>query len=467
MKSIVLICFLALITSSLRAQKIYFIYLQTETREPFFVRINDKLYSSTESGYLILPRLRDSTYNFKLGFPGKNIDLNFKTTIDKKDHGYLIKNLGEKGWGLFDLQTLSVQTSTSNSRTSSQLNSNSSITVNAFTDLLSRATDDPSLKQNVFFVKEEEKKPQPIQAIVKEEKKPDVTETVVKEEKKSEPVATTSEEKKVESLKANEQTNEPPPKTGAIVKDEGYKKSQVTKISETTTMDGVETVFIDQFQDGKRDTVRVLIPQSKEMVVTEEPKTKSQKDETKISKAPADTAQANKINDAEVKKEEGKKWWPFGKNKATEGGKEPAGSKEKGIKWPFGKNKATEDRKEPVASKEKGVKWWPFNKNKTDSAVKKCAAVANNDDFLKLRRRMAARTNDEGMLEEARKYFKEKCFTTEQIKNLSSMFLSNAGKYNFFELAHNFVSDIENFPSLQSELKDEEYVNRFKNLVGN
>jgi len=177
--------------------------------------------------------------------------------------------------------------------------------------------------------------------------------------------------------------------------------------------------------------------------VKEEPKPEPQKDETKISKVPPDTAQANKTNDDEVKKEEGKKWWPFGKNKATEDGKEPA------------------------ESKEKGVKWWPFNKSKTDSATKKCAVVANNEDFLKLRRRMASRTNDEGMLEEARKYFKEKCFTTEQIKNLSSMFLSNAGKYNFFELAHNDVSDIENFPSLQSELKDEEYVNRFKNLVGN
>ena len=80
---------------------------------------------------------------------------------------------------------------------------------------------------------------------------------------------------------------------------------------------------------------------------------------------------------------------------------------------------------------------------------------------------MAEKTNDDGMLEEARKYFKEKCFTTEQIKNLSSMFLSNAGKYNFFEAAHNNVADKANFSSLQSELKDEYYVNRFKTLVGN
>ena len=80
---------------------------------------------------------------------------------------------------------------------------------------------------------------------------------------------------------------------------------------------------------------------------------------------------------------------------------------------------------------------------------------------------MAAKTNDDGMLEEARKYFKEKCFTTEQIKNLSSMFLSNAGKYNFFDAAHSYVSDKENFPSLQSELKDEYYVSRFKTLLGN
>jgi len=71
------------------------------------------------------------------------------------------------------------------------------------------------------------------------------------------------------------------------------------------------------------------------------------------------------------------------------------------------------------------------------------------------------------MLEEARKYFRSKCFTTEQVKNLSSMFLSDAGKYNFFLVAYDYTSDKENFSSLQSELNDKYYIVQFKAMVRN
>jgi hypothetical protein len=80
---------------------------------------------------------------------------------------------------------------------------------------------------------------------------------------------------------------------------------------------------------------------------------------------------------------------------------------------------------------------------------------------------MAGKTNDDGMLDEAKKYFREKCFTTEQVKNLSSMFLSSAGKMNFFELAHDYTSDKENFSSLQFELKDPFYIDQFKTKFSN
>jgi len=474
MKRTLLICFLAIIAISASSQKIYFVYLQTETREPFFVRMNDELYSSSQSGYLILSRLKDSTYSFKIGFPGKNIDLDFKTPINKKDHGYLIKNLGEKGWGLFDLQTLSLQTSLSNSKTSAQFNSNPNVAVSAFTDLLSRATDDPSLKQTPVFAKEEEKKPQAIEAVVKEENKPaDVT---VKEEKRQEPV-NRPEEKKTESPNVSGQKiDESTLKNPSTPTDDIYKQSRVTKISETATSEGFETVFVDQYRDGKKDTVRIVIAAEKEISVKEEQRSEPQKDEKKLSNAVVDSSQIKA--DQEVKKEGWKKLWPFNKSKATETTKAPDKNKTTETVKPPG-NKATQAAKEPDKNKttptdkaaadtkkEEGKKWWQFGKKDQATEAKKCAVLANNDDFLKLRRKMAARTNDAGMLEEARKYFREKCFNTEQIRNLSSMFLSSAGKYNFFEIAHEYASDVENFPSLQSELRDENYINRFKDLVG-
>ncbi len=95
-----------------------------------------------------------------------------------------------------------------------------------------------------------------------------------------------------------------------------------------------------------------------------------------------------------------------------------------------------------------------------------CAAFASDNDFMKLRRNMAAKTSDDAMVDEAKKIFRSKCFTSEQIKNLSYLFLSPAGKYQFFDAAHNHVVDQWQFADLQNELKDEYYQKRFKALIG-
>lgn len=477
MKRIFLVCFFALLASLLSAQKIYFVYLQTETGEPFFVRMNDKLYSSEPSGYLILPRLKDSTYKFKLGFPSKNIDLDFTTTISKKDRGYLIKNLGDKGWGLFDLQSLDLQMSASNVKkeTGFNNNTNTDVHVNAFTALLAKATDDPSLRQNAVFAKEVEKKPAVVQAVEKEEKKPAVTEAVVKEEKKADQVtqpAVKPDENKPAVVNINGQKEDT--QKSSVTQINSYKRSEVVKISEGSSTDGFESIYVDKNSDGTSDTIRVFIPAEKTAVaVKEEPRVDSvaARDLNPV----ADTTQlANKTKE-ESKKEDTKKWWQIaiGKNKTETAAKEDHTKNEparetKNLNTPS--DTSIENRPKEEAKKEETRKWWQIaiGKDKSETGEsKKCQGAANNDDFLKLRRKMAARTNDDGMLEEARKYFKSKCFSTEQIKNLSTMFLSNAGKFNFFTAAYNYTTDVENFSSLQSELKDEDYIARFKELVHN
>ncbi|HWJ26812.1 MAG TPA: DUF4476 domain-containing protein, partial [Flavisolibacter sp.] len=65
-----------------------------------------------------------------------------------------------------------------------------------------------------------------------------------------------------------------------------------------------------------------------------------------------------------------------------------------------------------------------------------------------------------------KKYFRTKCFSTEQIKNLSTLFLTSAGKFQFFDAAYLHVTDREQFPALASEIKDDYYSKRFKTLTG-
>src|SRR5436190_12814046 len=184
MKKFVLFCFLLLVIFTASSQKVYFIYLQSETDQPFFVKQNDKLFSSTSSGYLILSKLRDTVYNFSVGFPqNKWPEQNFSVAINTKNHGYLLKNFGEKGWGLFDLQTLAVQMAAIRQLGVEQKTS-------AFTDILARSADDTTLKEKQVQPKAEEKKPEIIsETVVKkeepkpEEKKPEIIpNAVVKKE---------------------------------------------------------------------------------------------------------------------------------------------------------------------------------------------------------------------------------------------------------------------------------------------
>jgi hypothetical protein len=410
MKRILLVFVFATVACWLNAQKIYFIYLQTENGDPFFVRINDKLYNSASPGYLIIPRLIDSTYNFKLGFPGKDRDFDFTTKINKRDHGYLIKNFGDKGWGLFDLQSLNVQMPSSLSTSLIHFDSGGGSSVNAFTDMLSKAADDPTLKQSPVFAKDETNKHEAIEAVVKEEKKPEVVPDNSDSNK--------SENKQLQAKQTQEdkvQINEKP----KVKTEEVYKRSVVKKISGITSADGFESIFTDQYSNGKTDTIRILIPgNDNKSVVSTEKKPAAQNETRKFLDFSSDTTRI--VN-----------------------------------------NSKPDNEKKTLAAKQ-------AENNQTGSpAMKKneCKTIAENDDFLKLRRKMAGETNDEGMIQEAKKYYRNKCFTTEQVRHLSSMFLSNAGRYNFFDASYNHVSDIENFSSLQSELNDEVYINRFKALL--
>ncbi len=205
---------------------------------------------------------------------------------------------------------------------------------------------------------------------------------------------------------------EPEVKTVEIVTapEEPFKPTIVRKRSESSTTEGFGLVFIDDLGNGSSDTISLLIPNPKPVVavIKEEPK-----GEKRFLDILPDT----------VKKKE-----------------------------------------EIVAEVIPVVKEDPVEKN---GLKNNCPAVAEESDFFKLRKKMAAAEGDDGMLMEAKNYFKTKCFTTGQVKNLGSMFLNDEGKYKFFDLAYTHVTDMDKFSVLQNELKEEYYINRFKAMLRN
>src|SRR5688572_21913555 len=152
-----LLCILFVAGSiSASTQKVYFIYIQSENEQPFFVKMDEKVHSSSATGYCILSMLRDSTYTFTVGFPQQKFpEQKYQVPIRSRDYGFLLKNFGEKGWGLFDLQTLAVQMPLIENKDASFRTEKKE--VSAFTDILAKAADDPSLRENtVMIVKQPE-----------------------------------------------------------------------------------------------------------------------------------------------------------------------------------------------------------------------------------------------------------------------------------------------------------------------
>lgn len=424
-----LFAFLFFASTSLNAQKVYFIYLQTDNQQPFYARMGDKIYNSTTAGYLILSNLRDSIYSVNIGIQGSEVaDQPYSITLNKKDQGFLIKNFGDKGWGLFNLTSMATIMPQSKSASSVQAVKTEKREDNAFTNLLAKAADDSTIKEKPVVEKPVEKKADATATVSNTEKKADVKETVPLNQGeinkgiivapvviKDEPKIDAQESKNVTQMK-EDSIAAAKVKEDELLKQEelrkqdsiekaktqtntegGYKRSVVKLKSESSTTTGIGLVFLDIISDQVTDTVRVLIqPDTKNATPVQ-----TNQEEKKFLDIPP-------VDSVAVEKE---------------------------------------------ATQKAAVK------------SNNCKAVAVEDDFFKLRKRMAAANNDDAMIAEAKKTFKTKCFSTTQVRNLSALFLTDESKYKFFDAAYQYVSDLENFSTLQSTLKDEYFVNRFKAMI--
>ena len=431
-----LFVFLFFASTSLNAQKVYFIYLQTDNQQPFYARMGEKIYNSTSAGYLILSNLRDSIYSVNIGMQGNEVaDQPYSITVNKKDQGFLIKNFGDKGWGLFNITSMATIMPQSKPVNSVQAVKTEKREDNAFTNLLAKAADDSTIKEKPVIEKPTEKKAEATTlntekkeevkeiapssqseikngipssqgeikngiivapVVIKDDSKIDVQESKNAAKMKEDSIAA-AKAKEDELLKQEElrkQDSIEKAKTQIITEVE-YKRSVVKLKSESSTTTGIGLVFLDILSDQVTDTIRVLIPPD---IKKTTPVQSNQEEKKFLDIPPADSVGNETVSKATIKSNN-------------------------------------------------------------------CKSVAIEDDFFKLRKKMAGQNNDDAMISEAKKAFKTKCFSTTQVRNVSALFLTDESKYKFFDSAYQYVSDLENFPTLQTALKDEYFINRFKAMI--
>ncbi|MCP9751916.1 DUF4476 domain-containing protein [Ferruginibacter sp. HRS2-29] len=393
----ILLLAVSLIFSSVCAfsQHNHFVYVQSDNKQPFYVRLNDKVYSSSASGYAIISKLQKGDYVLSVGFPKNEFPQQSISINVSGDAGYMLKNFGDKGWGLYNIQTMAV-------------NMASGGTAGSGTAATTQPKDDGFSNTLSGVVKT------PVQVVTPaKDSQLTVQPTPVTEVKLvTEPVKT------------------------AVVENAG----SIKMLNSTKDNSGRSAVYIDNIA-GANDTVRIFIPAvTKAVIPVKEPVKEVVKEDKKFLDIELVNPNAKVDSVKEVIAE------PV---KTTVVATTPAASNPQ----PANPQPVTVA---PVTTPTK-----PLTINSD------CRSLASDDDFFKIRKKMAAEDKEDDMIAAAKKMFKSKCYSTEQVKNLSVLFLKDKDKYNFFDAAYPFIHDTQNFSSLEKQLSDPYYITRFKAMIRN
>jgi hypothetical protein len=403
----------AFFTLQAKSQLNHFIYLQTDNQQPFYIKYNNRIISSSSSGYLILPKLKDGVVDFAVGFPKSDQqEQQFRYTINNADKGFLLKNFSDKGWGLYDLQNSSiVYAAVKTAETNNNTGSTVAPANDPFSNMLSKVTQDSTVK-TVTVVKE-------AKPVVVDTPKPAKVEVALTAPAKD----TIAVKPEVKPEKVVEQPVISEPEWIAPA------KSPIKQVRKFESREGADFVFEVGETNGLKDTVRLFIERDTTINPVVTP--------TIIDTPQAEIVKKDTVAVVEQPKKE-----------------EPVIRKEEVV-----------EKKEPVTPP---VVTEPVEKKETASLPNSnCKDFATEDDLIKLRRRMASQRKDEQMVDEAKKAFRTKCFTTSQLRNLSALFLTDEGRYRFFDTALPFVTDYSNFKSLGETIQDEYYKKRFIALLPN
>ena len=460
-----------------RSQHHHFFYIQSDQQQLFYVKIGPEVMSSSAGGFLIIPKLKDSAFDMIIGFPKDQYpEYRFRIARVNKDKGLSLKNFAEKGWGLFDLQTLEITMGEKIIKVEVPKEAiPAPVTNDAFTAILATVIDDPGLMATQLVLKE------PAASMTARNTIP-VKENAQENqsiEKVVSPPPIVQPEKKSEVVVLEQATVKPPPeksvtatkksksgKAGTVVAASGEKESKGTaeatekvaiaqgasifkqesgndsigvnvpgknvsespvfvakirKVSEVVHDSFMELVFMDHTETGQVDTIRVMLERALS------PRALTVMPEPPVSTVVAPVAASQKT--------------------------EPETKKDTAVAVP--------ENTVPVSAAKEDITLMNSRKN-TRAA---CNKLAVEKDVTGLRRRMVGLKDEDDMVTIALKDFKQKCFTTEQVKNVSFVFVRDEGRYKLLDAAYPYVYDPDNFTSLESLLSDPYFVHRFRALI--
>ena len=155
---IFLICFLVKIVFS---QQQYYIYIQSEDQQEFYVRTGSRIFNSSGNGYLVIPGLEKNTHEIIIGFPGKkDPEWRFNCTISEADLGFVLKAKGKDGVQLLSLKQKEGVTGTvvehyPEIKENNVVSPPGMISNDPFSSMLADVVNDPTIRQQLVIVEKE------------------------------------------------------------------------------------------------------------------------------------------------------------------------------------------------------------------------------------------------------------------------------------------------------------------------
>ncbi|MES2648030.1 MAG: DUF4476 domain-containing protein [Bacteroidota bacterium] len=450
---------LLIFNGSIAAQKTYFVYLQTDNQQPFYVTLNGKNISSASIGYLILPKLFDSTYTVKIGFPGTNVVHEFNIDINGNDQGYMIKDFGEKGWGLFNLQSLAVEMS--------QNESNKIKADKARQKIESEKRASDSLTAVATQLAESQKADSLAAISAAEEKlKADSISLALESNRE---LSETGKNAKADTIKiADTGISEQVVSKERVMQANSLKGNNMDTATAIERQALVDSVFIEKKVEKVDAVIPEKIPSTADTTVAAESK--------KTEVIPTTTSGGPKFLDMELSSDTNTL---IPVRKPAKADTLPSSTRKTGsiVKTEVDTPHVANGTKKPSAgitsnNSNTVIVTVPVSNNNAgtvtpviNSSNTNCRQVASEKDFFNLRKKMVSTTDAPEMVLIAKKAFKEKCFTSAQVRNLCVLFLDDPARYNFLDQVYDYTYDRENYKQLSDLLKDEYYIRRFNAML--
>lgn len=488
-----------LLCGRLRAQEqqLHYVYIQSEKGQPFYVKHNGKVLSSTDRGYIIIPRLETGTAPITVGFPNKESkEAQFNLRIAKTDQGFLLKQSGEAGYSLYNLQTFrelksgagetalaaappapdavvpELDTAKKEMMTNLQKDLETTFADKAI--VTGPAKPAPAKSGNSFASAldkvvvggDDRDEPEPMPE-VKKEVAPAEAATVAAEVKKprkkrnrGEREPLTEEEQAILSgvlAEENKTAASEAAAEEAAKAAEGTEEEPVKKKSKKHKAKEGDPDFIE-FQDGDApapvaaatETAATAPTVVEVPVTTEEAPVRNKKKRKKIfddTEHPANVITDSSGYGIAITDEEPVR----SKKKKKRGDGEMVNADAAGA--PLGAEVTTEAA--PVAEK----------KADTRLINSDCANVMDDDTFRKVLRKFVAARTDNSMIDVFKKQTRNYCLQTAQVKTLVQLLTADDTRYRLLDAAYPKTLDTEKYGSLETLLIDDYYRGRFKAML--